>query len=737
MTKKWKLAEKDGYCLIINDGGATLGISAANKDAILEADGFAFKDLNRNGVLDIYEDWRLPVDERLDDLVKRLSIDEIAGLMLYSSHQMLTMKKGMFSHLDKSVDTREHAWDLSEAQKVFLEDDNLRHVLIALIDDAYTAAKWNNNAQAFVEGIGHGIPMNTSSDPRHNISASGEFDMGAGSPISKWPQHLGLAAAFDPAVVEEFGEIASKEYRLMGIATALSPQIDLATDPRWNRFNGTFGAGSLLCADLARAYCDGFQNSAGDAEIKDGWGYNSVNAMAKHWPGGGSGEGGRDAHYGYGKYAVYPGKNFDEHLIPFTEGAFKLKSKTGMASAIMPYYTISYQEDAGGENVGNGFSKYIITDLLREKYKYDGVVCTDWNITHDMLDFESPITGKPWGVEDMSIVDRHYKVLMAGVDQFGGNDDATPVVAAYEKGVAENGEAFMRGRMELSAKRLLRNIMRVGLFENPYLDAETSRDSVGCPEYMNAGYKAQLRSIVMIKNKDNLLPLRERKKVFIPKRITKAGHNWFGMPIPEVNEVPVDLDVVKQYFDVTENPDEADCAFVFIDSPENLGYTKEEGYIPISLSYRPYTAVDARDKSIASPSDDRSYKEKTAAHRYEPHLDIMLETKKSIGDKPLIVFLKANNPVIPAEFEGAADAVLVEFSVKPEALLDIVSGKTEPSGLLPFILPKDMETVEKHCEDLPFDIKPYTDSCGNRYDFAFGMNWSGVIDDERVKKYKK
>ena len=736
MSKKWTLIEKDGYCLITNEGGATLGVSSANKDAIIEADGFAFKDLNRNGVLDKYEDWRLPVQERLDDLAKRLSIAEIAGLMLYSSHQMLTIRPELFARLYKGVDTRENAWDLSDIQKTFLKDDNLRHVLIALIDNAYTAAKWNNNAQAFVEGIGHGIPVNTSSDPRHNISASGEFDMGSGSPISKWPQHLGLAAAFDPAVVEEFGKIASKEYRAMGISTALSPQIDLATEPRWNRFNGTFGAGSKLCADLARAYCDGFQDSAGETEICDGWGYDSVNAMAKHWPGGGSGEGGRDAHYGFGKYAVYPGENFDEHMIPFTEGAFKLKSKTGMASAIMPYYTISYNKDPGGENVGNGFSKYIITDLLREKYNYDGVVCTDWNITHDMLDFESPITGKPWGVEDMSVEDRHYKVLMAGVDQFGGNDDAGPVIAAYEKGVAEHGETYMRERMELSAKRLLRNVMRVGLFENPYLDTEASRELVGCPGFMEAGYNAQLRSVVMIKNKNNLLPVKDKKKVYIPKRCTKAGHNWFGMPIPEVDVIPVDIEIIKKYFDVVDCPDKADLAFTFIDSPDNKAYSKEQGYLPISLQYRPYTAKAARNESIAAPGDDRPYKYKTVTTRYEPHLDMVLETKKVMGDKPLIVFIKANNPVVPLEFERAADAILIDFCVKPEALMDIVSGKVEPSGLLPFIMPKDMEAVEKHCEDLPFDIEPYLDDCGNRYDFAFGMNWDGVIHDDRIKRYK-
>jgi len=736
--KKWTMTEKDGYCLIYNEGGAVLGISSENKDCIIEVDGYAFKDLNRSGVFDAYKDWRLPFCERAEALAKDLSIEEIAGLMLYSPHQMLSMRKNRLSEYmkNKTADTRKNAWDLSEDQKIFLKDGNVRHVLIAFVDNAVTAAKWNNNAQAFVEKTGHGIPVNTSSDPRHNIATNAEFDIGAGGDTSKWPEHIGLAAAFDPDLAEEFGKIAAKEYRAMGITTALSPQIDLATDPRWNRFSGTFGAGSKLAADLARAYCDGFQNSEGSAEIKDGWGYDSVNAMSKHWPGGGSGEGGRDAHFGYGKYSVFPGGNFEEHLKPFTEGAFKLKGKTGRTSAIMPYYTISYDIDKKTkENVGNSYNKYLIDDLLRTQYGYDGVVCTDWNITHDSVDIENFISGKCWGVEKMSIVDRHYKILMAGADQFGGNSDAKPVIAAYEKGVSEHGKDVMRKRMELSAKRLLLNIFRTGLFENPYLDPAQTEKIVGCGDFVKNGYCAQLKSVVMLKNKNGILPLSKKTKVYIPRRRTNEGFNWFGLPVPAREEIPLDKECAAKYFEITENPEEADCAFALIESPSNKGYTKEKGYVPVSLQYRPYTAHNAREKSVAAPDDNRSYKNKTVTTCNEPHLDMILETKKIMGTKPVIVFIKMMNPAIVGEFEKTADAIIVDFAVKPEALLDIVSGKTEPSALLPFIIPKDMDTIEKHNEDISFDMEPYQDECGGRYDYAYGLNWNGVINDERVKKY--
>ena len=227
-----------------------------------------------------------------------------------------------------------------------------------------------------------------------------EFDAGAGGDISHWPEPLGLAATFEPELMEKFGKIASKEYRGLGITTALSPQIDLCTEPRWKRFAGSIGESSKLGADLARAYCDGFQTSEGDSEITDGWGYESVNTMVKHWPGGGAVEGGRDAHFGSGKYSVYPGDNFEEHLLPFTEGAFKLHGKTGKASSVMPYYTAVYGKAGDYENAGSGYSKYLITDLLRNTYQYDEVVCTDWSITEDASTLENLYGGKCWGAEN-------------------------------------------------------------------------------------------------------------------------------------------------------------------------------------------------------------------------------------------------------------------------------------------------------------------------------------------------
>jgi len=530
-TKFSETSISDNIKTIKVNNQITLGYSTKSGVQIIYKDGLPFKDLNRNGQLDVYEDWRVNVEDRAKDLASKMTIDQIAGLMLYSRHQAVpAQEEGMFiGRYDGKPFSKSgaKASDLTDQQIAFLTNDNLRHVLITSIKNPEVAAIWNNNVQKLVEGIGMGIPANNSSDPRHGANKDAEYNAGSGGSISQWPEELGLSATFDPKITLQFGSIASKEYRALGITTALSPQIDLATEPRWNRFIGTFGEDPALATDMARAYVDGFQTSPQAISSYNGWGNKSINAMVKHWPSGGPEEGGRDAHFAYGKFAVYPGNNFQTHLKTFTEGAFKLNGGTKKAAAVMPYYTISYNQDIKNhENVGNGYSKYLITDLLRNKYGYDGVVCTDWLVTGDEGPKPDMFVGKSWGAEKLTIEERHYKVLMAGADQFGGNNDIKPVLAAYQMGIKEHGESFMRKRFELSAVRLLLNIFRVGLFENPYLDPNESKQIVGKPEYMKAGYEAQLKSIVLIKNQHKTLPIAKGKTVYVPKRTTPAGINF-------------------------------------------------------------------------------------------------------------------------------------------------------------------------------------------------------------------
>jgi len=732
---------KEGYILVHQSKGPDLGYSVNSGVRIIYRDGLAFKSYDGTDTLLPYADWRLGAKERAEDLASRMNMDEIAGLMLYSPQNRLPMANDTYGGKTFG-ESGKAAWALSDGQIKFLTEDNVRHLLVSVFDSPATAARWNNEVQALVESLPHGIPANNSSDPRHSAFTDAEFSPGASGQLSMWSNLMGLASTFDPEVAREFAEIASAEYRALGLATALSPQADLGTDPRWYRYNATFGCDPDLVADIVRAYCDGFQSSPDS--IDGGWGRGSVNAMVKHWPGGGSGEGGRDAHYGNGKYAVYPGGCFEIHKIPFVKGAFNLDGATGKASAVMPYYTVSYGQT--GENVGNSYNRAIITDMLRKGQNYDGVICTDWAITHDQI-HPGIHSGKPWGVEKMTEAERHYKALMAGVDQFGGNNDKSIVLEAYGIGVREHGREWMDRRMRESAVRLLVNMFRPGLFENPYVDVGHSIRIVGNPEWMKRGYGQQLKSVIMLKNHCSVLPLDSTAKIYVPQRRSPEMINYWGTRENERVYAPVEPKLASKYYIPVCDASEADAAIVFIESPHSRGMGFDindeksggNGYIPITLQYRPYKATNARSRSIASdPNEsvvDRSYRDKVAYCWNESDLDMLGQVRAEMGDRPVIVVMAMSNPTVMSEIEPLADAILIGFSVQNQVFLDLIFGKVSPSGLLPFELPESMAAVEAHCEDRPHDIVPYTDADGNSYHFGFGLNYEGVIKDSRTEKY--
>ena len=735
------------YRIYHNENGPDIGCGA--KGVILQ-DGLYFRDLEGTGELLPFEDWRLPAEVRAEDLAKRLSIEEIAGLMLYSPHQRVPAPPdGPFPGFYGGKPYAEAGVSpsaLTDEQKSYLTDQHIRYVLVMDYAGTEVMADWNNEMQGLAESLPHGIPVNFATDPRNavNEERAAEFK-GSSAELSEWPEGLGMAALFSTEAIREYASIISKEYRALGMTTALSPQADLATEPRWMRMEDTFGVSPEQVRAAVQAYCRGMQETE-DAD--EGWGKDSVATMVKHWPGAGPMESGRDAHYYYGKYAVYPGDNLKDHLYPFLEGAFKL-GNTGKSASVMPYYSVPWGQDTKyRKNVGSSYNTYLIRDLLREKYGYEGVVCTDWGITGKASPDVGVFGPKCHGVEHLTEEEQHLLLLENGVDQFGGNFDASPILAAFRMGCGKYGEEPMRERMVRSAARLLTNSFRCGLFDNPYLDPKESSRITGRREYVEAGYRAQVQSVVLLKNKD-VLPLTGRGlKVYIPHRHITPGITFFRTS----GGAPYDMDPLQggelpEGFVRVETPEEADAAIVFLESPKSECYDMEKeqeggnGYYPISLQYRPYRAENARAQSIAGgdfreKSDNRSYRGKQAVIYNEADLDNVTETKKRMGKKPVIAVIRMHNPAVLKELEPSADAILCEFGVRKKAVFDLISGKAEPSGLLPVQLPADMDTVEAHCEDVPMDIVPYTDSCGNTYDYGYGMNWSGVIRDGRADQYR-
>ena len=732
----WTKEERPYGVLIHNPGGRDLGI--AGDVPILEEGGYAFKDLARTGRLLPYEDWRLPPKTRAADLAERLSREEIAGLMLYSSHQLVPFTgTGPFSDTygGEPFDPEKHdEAALTDGQLRFLKQDHIRHVLQMKVKNARVSARWSNHLQAVCEAEPWGIPVNISTDPRHGAAASDAEFRTAGSDVSKWPEGIGMAAAGDPELVRRFARVAAKEYRALGITTALGPQIDLSTEPRWMRLEDTLGSDPEKVIPLVKAYCDGMQTTEGSP---DGWGMDSVITMVKHWPGGGTGEGGRDAHYPYGCFAVYPAGQFEQHLRPFTEGAFRLDGPTGSAGAVMPYYTVSWLE--GHEKTGNSYNEYILKELLRGKYAYDGVVCTDWGITGDPDPAIDSFGSRCYGANEMTEAERHLKIILNGVDQFGGNNRAEPVLEAWKIGEERYGAEFMDRRMRLSARRLLTGMFRVGLFENPYLDPEKSERIVGCAAFVKEGLAAQARSVVLLRR--GALPLREGIRVWIPRRTVLAHKDFVRRMTPETITDPLSGTDCGSWCLRADTPEEADAAIVFMESPLSDPYDPEDragggnGYRPLMLQYRPYRAVEARAESIAGGDIregffNRSYRGKQNRCCNEGDLDNLRNARERMGSRPVVACVRMHNPTVPVEWEQYADSILVYFNTGIPVLMDILFGRRKAGGRLPYNLPESMAAVERHGEDDIRGPEPYRCQDGTVYETGYSAAEGAVKGNE-------
>jgi beta-glucosidase len=482
-----------------------------------------FRDLNKKCRLDPSEDPRRPIDERVSDLLGQMTLEEKAGLLF---HTMIMMGED-----GSLLEGTGRFGPFSTAEMVGTR--RMNHFNILQGSDPRRMAEWYNRLQDLAASTRLGIPVTISSDPRHAFTDNPATSFLAGA-FSQWPEQLGLAATDDPALVEQFGDIARQEYVAVGIRVALHPMADLATEPRWARNNGTFGEDAPLAARMTAAYIRGFQGAT--------LGPQSVACMTKHFPGGGPQKDGEDPHFPYGREQVYPGDHFAYHLIPF-EAAFA----AGTAQ-IMPYYGMPVGTPL--EPVGFGFNKDVITGLLREQYGFDGVVCTDWGLLTDADLGGHPFPARAWGVEHLSRPERARKILEAGCDQFGGEACPEVIVALVRDGqIAES-------RIDESVRRLLRDKFRLGLFDQPYVDPDAAERIVGNAAFQAAGEHAQRRGIVLLKNGER-----------------RAGRT---LPVPGRPRLYVENlapEVARQYGEVVATPAEADLAILRPKAP----YQAREG----------------------------------------------------------------------------------------------------------------------------------------------------------------
>ena len=593
-------------------------------------DDYLFRDLNKNQQLDIYEDARVSIELRVNDVLSQMTIEEKVGLMF---HPPFTVNPGIGMRIYEIL-IRGNQFTESHIIK-----KNINHFNLYGNPDPVKLAKRINQLQNYAARSRLGIPLTISSDPIHEVERGGGIASFSVRGFSKWPSQLGLAATRDVELVKKFADIARQEYLAVGIRTALHPMADLATDPRWARNFGTFGSDSKLSTSLTLAYMDGFQGENINSQ--------SVLTMVKHFPGGGPQENGLDAHLMSGENQVYPGKMFDYHLEPFIEAI------NNNLKVIMPYYGIAV--DQSNENIAIGFNRYLLNDLLRETLNYDGVICSDWGI----------ITGRHWGVTNLTIPERYIKAINAGIDQFGGEMHPEIVVQL----VKEN--KINESRIDRSARRILKNKFELGLFDDPFVDIVSVDKRINTQLTQKLALDAQRKSVVMLKN-SNLLPLTEETKIYVD------GMEFKDSDINKVNTIE-EADVILMYLHTVFNGNQEPGTDRLFD----------------------------RFLSNLFPNTDLRFNNQ-----------VIKRASEYSQVKPLILVVDLNRPAILSELNDLSDALIGTFGVNDEVIHEIINGKTNPSGKLPFELPSSMSEVEEQFEDVP------DDTANPLYKYGYGLSFT-------------
>ncbi|MFC9861151.1 MULTISPECIES: glycoside hydrolase family 3 protein [unclassified Streptomyces] len=595
-------------------------------------DGTPFRDLNHNGTMEPYEDPRLPVEERVDDLLNRMTLEEKAALMCHG--RMMVGETGEAGGAGHAGEARPALTGNGIPTGVeLITGRGLTAFAMMAVPDARTMAEWNNHVQGLAAAERLGIPVTLASDPRHGFTAN-PATAHTGGGFSAGPEPIGLAATDDPALVEEYAALIGRELRAVGIRLAIHPMADLATEPRWARISGTFGEDAGRACRMITAYIRGLQGER--------LGPDSVACMTKHFPGGGPQAHGEDSHFAAGRRLVYPGGAFEHHLLPF-EAAFE----AGTAQ-IMPAYAIP--SGSGLSEVGANFNRDVITGLLRGRYGFDGVVCTDFNaITGTEVPGITTFPPRHWGVEELSVAEQVVLVLDAGADQLGGETDPELILSAVGSG------AVSEARIDESARRILRDKFRLGLFEDPYVDPDAAAAAVGDATGREHGRRVQRRSLVHL-----------------------SGHPVAGRRLYVEG---IDPAVAARYGTVVDRPEDADAAILRITAP----YEKREGFLEqfFHSGSLEFPALEAeRLRSVASAV-------------------------------PTCLAVHLDRPAILTPLTGHAAFLIGEFGADDELVLDAALGRAPLSGTLPFDLPSSMGAVEAAREDVPFDTRDPLFRCGH------------------------
>lgn len=585
---------------------------------LIEADGYQFKDMNKDGTLQPYEDWRLTPQERTDDLLSRLSDSQKGAQMAHIT--LNTLKESNFTNFGVGFALCYTYFGQSKE----------------------TAVNQMNYIQALCEENEFGIPVVFSMDSVMGCS----WINGA----TILPDAITLAATGDAALVEEMANIQREEMKALGVRISLSPNADLATDPRWGRNQETYGEDVELAKEMVKAAITGLQGGT------EGVNENGVIACVKHFPGSGPQTDGVD-----GTPLVFDDETFPMHLSIF-EAA--LEVNPGM---IMPYgySTVPYLGGDAVENYAHE-SSVVMNDVLRGKLGYKGIIQTDWGLNHIVA-------------------------MQAGADVMGGM--GTRDVARMVDTVSPDELSDRCGRLLLAKFQL-------GVFENPFVDAEEVAAKVGTEESYQKAMTAAERAMTLVKY-ENQQPL-EGQQIIVAGALAK------------------DVDALSSGWKLNEERGMETEGKSILEAITNRAGTEHVTYIEddsqVAASY-PENTTAIVVVGEATGTHQGAWGDRNLEFPME-QTDLVKALKRAGVNVVSVVLM--GRPYVMTPVTDASDAVMIAYrpgvTAGAEAVAHALFGDSAIEGRLPWQIPQTIEQVLLQREDLPKDIE------NPLYDYGFGID---------------
>lgn len=457
-----------------------------------------------------------------------------------------------------------------------------------------------------------------------------------------FPIPLGQAASFNPQIVQDGARVAAIEASADGIRWTFAPMIDISRDPRWGRIAESCGEDPYLSSVMGVAMVKGFQ---GDS-LNDP---TSIAACAKHFIGYGAAEGGRD----YNSTFIPERQLRNVYFPPFEAAA-----KAGCAT-----FMTSFNDNDGIPSTGNSF---ILKDVLRDEWKYDGMVVTDWASTAEMISHGFCKDEK----------EAALKSVDAGIDM----EMVSGTFIRHLEELVKEGK-ISEAAINNAVRNILRLKFRLGLFDNPYVN--TDQHVKYAPEHLAKAKEAAEQSVILLKNDRETLPFTDKiRTIAVVGPLADAPHDQMGTWVfdGEKAHTQTVLAALKEmYGDKVQ----------FIYEP-GLGYSRDKNTGNITKAVSAATRADAVLVCVGEESI-LSGEAHSLADLHLQGAQSELITALAKTGKPLVTVIMAGRPLTIEQEVNQSDAVLYAFhpgTMGGPAIADLLFGKVAPSGKTPVTFPK-------------------------------------------------